>query len=72
MIQLDNTDSRSAARYFKNYKLDYPNNDINKASKKYVKAMKKLHVCAPRCYCLLRLTCVGNNTGPHRFQQTVP
>ena len=38
------TNRRSAARYFKNYKLDYPNNDINKASKKYVKAMKKLHV----------------------------
>lgn len=38
------TDGHSAARYFKNYKLDYPNNDINKASKKYVKAMKKLHV----------------------------
>lgn len=34
----------SAARYFKNYKLDYPNADTNKASKKYVKAMKKLPV----------------------------
>ena len=36
----------SAARYFKNYKLDYPNADTNKASKKYVKAMKKLPVCS--------------------------
>lgn len=35
----------SAARYFKNYKLDYPNTETNKASKKYVKAMKKLPVC---------------------------
>ncbi|KAF1923244.1 kinase-like protein, partial [Didymella exigua CBS 183.55] len=47
----DRTNSRnsanSAARYFKNYKLDYPNNDINKASKKYVKAMKKLHETIP-------------------------
>lgn len=34
----------SAARYFKNYKLDYPNAETNKASKKYVKAMKKLPV----------------------------
>jgi dual-specificity kinase len=36
----------SAARYFKNYKLDYPNSETNKASKKYVKAMKKLPVCS--------------------------
>ena len=33
-----------AAKYFKNYKLDYPNAETNKASKKYVKAMKKLPV----------------------------
>lgn len=39
----------SAARYFKNYKLDYPNTETNKASKKYVKAMKKLPV---GCSCL--------------------
>ena len=37
-------DMSSAARYFKNYKLDYPNAETNKASKKYVKAMKKLPV----------------------------
>jgi dual-specificity kinase len=37
--------ANSAARYFKSYKLDYPNAETNKASKKYVKAMKKLHVC---------------------------
>jgi dual-specificity kinase len=34
----------SAARYFKNYKLDYPNTETQKGSKKFVKAMKKLHV----------------------------
>lgn len=37
----------SAARYFKNYKLDYPNAETNKASKKYVKAMKKLPETIP-------------------------
>jgi hypothetical protein len=40
----DAANMSSAARYFKNYKLDYPNADTNKASKKYVKAMKKLPV----------------------------
>lgn len=34
----------SASRYFKNYKLDYPNTETQKGSKKFVKAMKKLHV----------------------------
>ncbi|CAE7031122.1 hypothetical protein PTNB73_05299 [Pyrenophora teres f. teres] len=37
----------SAARYFKNYKLDYPNAETNKASRKYVKAMKKLPETIP-------------------------
>ncbi|KAF1939897.1 kinase-like protein [Clathrospora elynae] len=37
----------SAARFFKNYKLDYPNTETNKASKKYVKAMKKLPETIP-------------------------
>lgn len=32
-------------RYFtRGYKLDYPNAETTKASKKYVKAMKHLHV----------------------------
>ncbi|KAF1914644.1 kinase-like domain-containing protein [Ampelomyces quisqualis] len=39
--------SASAAKYFKNYKLDYPNTETNKASKKYVKAMKKLPETIP-------------------------
>ncbi|KAJ4291976.1 serine threonine protein kinase CMGC group [Kalmusia sp. IMI 367209] len=39
--------SSSAARYFKNYKLDYPNTDTQKGSRKFVKAMKKLHETIP-------------------------
>ncbi|CAI6336485.1 unnamed protein product [Periconia digitata] len=39
--------SSSASRYFKNYKLDYPNSDTQKSSKKFVKAMKKLHETIP-------------------------
>ena len=35
---------RSATKYFKNYKLDYPNTETQKGSRKFVKAMKKLHV----------------------------
>ncbi|KAF2204909.1 kinase-like protein [Delitschia confertaspora ATCC 74209] len=38
----------TAASYFKNSKLDYPNADTPKASRKYVKAMKKLHVRTSR------------------------
>lgn len=34
-------------RYFKGQKLDYPNSDTPKQSKKYVKAMKKLQVSHP-------------------------
>ncbi|KAF2103836.1 kinase-like protein [Rhizodiscina lignyota] len=37
----------SAAAYFKNGKLDYPNTDTPRASKKYVKAMKKLNDTIP-------------------------
>ncbi|KAF2265135.1 kinase-like protein [Lojkania enalia] len=37
----------SASRYFKNQKLDYPAADTPKASRKYVKAMKKLHETIP-------------------------
>jgi dual-specificity kinase len=37
----------TASSYFKNYKLDYPNADTPKASRKYVKAMKKLHETIP-------------------------
>ncbi|KAK8201655.1 kinase-like domain-containing protein [Phyllosticta capitalensis] len=36
-----------AAQYFKGQKLDYPNSDTPKQSKKYVKAMKKLQVSHP-------------------------
>ncbi|KAF2827986.1 kinase-like protein [Ophiobolus disseminans] len=50
-IKQDRSSSRNsanaAARYFKNSKLDYPNTETNKASKKYVKAMKKLPETIP-------------------------
>lgn len=36
--------ANSAAKFFVRNKLDYPNNETSKASKKYVKAMKHLHV----------------------------
>lgn len=34
----------SASKFFNRGKLDYPNTETSKASKKYVKAMKHLHV----------------------------
>ncbi|KAF1980016.1 kinase-like protein [Bimuria novae-zelandiae CBS 107.79] len=43
----DRRSSSSAAKYFKNYKLDYPNTDTQKGSRKFVKAMKKLHETIP-------------------------
>lgn len=36
--------ANSAAKFFNRTKLDYPNNDTTRASRKYVKAMKHLHV----------------------------
>ncbi|KAF2119913.1 kinase-like domain-containing protein [Lophiotrema nucula] len=39
--------SSGASKYFKNQKLDYPNVDTPKASRKYVKAMKKLPETIP-------------------------
>lgn len=39
-----NNSSNSAAKFFNRSKLDYPNNETSKASRKYVKAMKHLHV----------------------------
>ncbi len=36
--------SNSASKFFTRNKLDYPNNETSKASKKYVKAMKHLSV----------------------------
>lgn len=40
--------ANSASKFFMRNKLDYPNNETSKASKKYVKAMKHLHVRNPR------------------------
>lgn len=34
--------------YFKGQKLDYPNNETPKTSRKYVRAMKKLNVRNPQ------------------------
>lgn len=63
----------SAARYFKNYKLDYPNTETQKGSKKFVKGMKKLHVGITPHECNGRtLTLLGNHTAPHRVQPEVP
>ncbi|KAL8872513.1 MAG: hypothetical protein Q9174_001870 [Haloplaca sp. 1 TL-2023] len=39
------SNSNSASKYFLRGKLDYPNHETSKASKKYVKAMKPLSVC---------------------------
>ncbi|KAH3956308.1 hypothetical protein HBI80_248040 [Parastagonospora nodorum] len=39
--------ANSAATYFKNYKLDYPNTETKKTSKEHVKAMKKLPETIP-------------------------
>ena len=53
-------------RYFKSGKLDYQNADTPRASKKYVKAMKKLPVSNSPCrYDLHILTALGNDTTAH-------
>ncbi|RVX71980.1 hypothetical protein B0A52_04578 [Exophiala mesophila] len=39
--------ANSASKFFNRGKLDYPNNDTSKASRKYVKAMKHLHEFIP-------------------------
>lgn len=65
---------RSATKYFKNYKLDYPNTETQKGSRKFVKAMKKLHVCSTVYVlpCVRMLTFAGNHPTSHRVQQEVP
>lgn len=39
-----NNSSNTAYKFFVRNKLDYPNQETSKASKKYVKGMKHLHV----------------------------
>lgn len=39
--------ANTAAKFFNRGKLEYPNNETSKASRKYVKAMKPLHVSLP-------------------------
>ncbi|KAI4176623.1 MAG: hypothetical protein LQ343_000914 [Gyalolechia ehrenbergii] len=41
------SNGNQAAKYFNRGKLDYPNHDTSKASKKYVKAMKPLSEVIP-------------------------
>jgi dual-specificity kinase len=41
--------STDQGRYFNRSKLDYPNEETTRASRKYVKAMKQLHVSADSC-----------------------
>ena len=45
----------TSIRYFKRLKLDYPTPDTNRASKRFVKAMKRLDVCASFPYKLTTL-----------------
>lgn len=62
-------------RYFKNYKLDYPNAETHKASKKYVKAMKKLNVrivCLGFCIEFPLTVPSGDNSATHKVQPRVP
>lgn len=48
--------ANSAAKFFVRNKLDYPNNDTQRASRKYVKAMKHLNVSVLRSFCDTWLT----------------
>lgn len=69
----------SAAAYFtRAKKLDYPNVDTPKASRKYVKAMKKLPVSPPHPHLFHSerdrsdMTELGNHTAAHQVQSGVP
>lgn len=68
-------------RYFNRGKLDYPNHDTSKASKKYVKAMKSLSVSpVTRFNCFLSycrilgilIFMAGSHPLKQPFQQTIP
>ena len=47
--------ANSAVKFFNRTKLDYPNNETTRASRKYVKAMKRLAVSLPIFVSLRRL-----------------
>ncbi|MBA7493568.1 hypothetical protein ES702_04127 [subsurface metagenome] len=50
-----NNSSNSAAKFFNRSKLDYPNNETSKASRKYVKAMRHLSVRTPLVFLVMLL-----------------
>jgi dual-specificity kinase len=61
----------SPIKYFTRNKLDYPTQDTTRASRKYVKAMKRLHVSGlskPHARSQLTL-CTGIHSQHHTFQQ---
>jgi dual-specificity kinase len=52
------SNANAAAKFFVKTRLDYPNSETSKASKKYVKGMKALHVSFPfRAVSIQQLTC---------------
>lgn len=60
-------------RYFTRGKLDYPNSETTKASKKYVKAMKHLHVSSSSSYWYSDAdSTAGNYSSQYHLQQAVP
>jgi dual-specificity kinase len=52
--------ANSAAKFFNRGKLEYPNQETSKASRKYVKAMKHLHVRLTSFVGLLSILCQAN------------
>ncbi|EED22350.1 protein kinase (Lkh1), putative [Talaromyces stipitatus ATCC 10500] len=48
VVQGRGNSSNQAAKYFNRNKLDYPNEETTRASRKYVKAMKQLHEFIPQ------------------------
>jgi serine/threonine protein kinase len=52
--------ANSAAKFFNRGKLEYPNQETSKASRKYVKAMKHLHVRLTSFVNLLSILCQAN------------
>ncbi|KAF3929486.1 hypothetical protein ABW19_dt0200312 [Dactylella cylindrospora] len=47
-IQKTQSSSSPASRFFRNNKLDYPNNETSKTSRRYVKAMRRLEEMIPQ------------------------
>ncbi|KAF5014723.1 hypothetical protein F66182_14202, partial [Fusarium sp. NRRL 66182] len=48
VVQGRGNSQNQAAKYFQRNKLDYPNDETTRASRKYVKAMKQLHEFIPQ------------------------